>query len=117
MQRHSLDELNTPMSFWEKLWLTFKLLLFGAVVGPLLWVGMKRINQQPTQWIVEYAVKTIGVFYVTLLVFVWWRPAALKWFYASKERVIDFWLIVLRFAVLAFMIVGAIKGVRTFFEI
>lgn len=116
MSKHFLDELNSATSFWQKLCMTVLLVVFGVLVAPLLWLGSRSIEGAYARPITLFAVDTIAVYYVTLLVYLWWRPGFLRRFYQSKERKLAFYGYLLGMGFLVFLIVGAIQGLSEYFS-
>jgi hypothetical protein len=116
MSEHFLEELNSATGFWSKLRLTLLLLIFGTLLGPFLLLGVMATQDPFWRPVIRIGVETIVVFYVTLLVYVWWRPPFLRSFY----RVLELKLVVLgyllNFSMLALMLVGAVYGLVSFFR-
>lgn len=114
MSSHFLHELNSATGFWKKLGITLFLLVFGILLGPLLWMGIQFAEGPVWRPVVTIGVDTIAMFYVTLLVYVWWQPALLRRFYQSLEFKLVAFGYVLNFTVLVLLLIGAIYGVITF---
>lgn len=114
MSSHFLHELNSATGFSKKLGITLILLVFGILVGPLLWMGVKFAEGPVWRPVVTIGVDTIAMFYVTLLVYVWWRPALLRHFYQSLELKLVAFGYILNLAVLIMLLIGAIYGVIEF---
>lgn len=83
--RHRLRDLNRPMGIFEKVWTTFVLLVFGALVTPLLVIGWHQVANPLLHELVAYVLEAVAVFYVALIVYVWWRPRWMVRMYSSVE--------------------------------
>jgi len=115
LSRHLLDELNSATSFRQKLRVTFLLVVFGGLVAPLLWLGTQLVQGEYVQPMTRLVVDTIAVYYVTLLVFIWWRPPFLQKLYASQERELAVHGFLLAAGCLVFLLIGAAHGLMQFF--
>lgn len=82
---HRLQELNQPQGFFQKLCLTFLLLVFGALIAPFFFMGFQLLKDPLSQEVLKFIVETIGAFYVVLLIYIWWRPRWLTYLYGVVE--------------------------------
>lgn len=112
---HFLDELNSAMTFRQKLWMTILLAVFGALIAPFLWLGTQFVKGRFARPLTLFAVETIAAYYATLLVYIWWRPPFLRKIYAKKERALVRYGSILGMGVLLFLMIGAVQGLIAFF--
>lgn len=82
---HRLRELNQRQGFIQKLWTTFLLLVFAALITPLLVMGLELLANLVVKGIFRVILETIGAFYLVLLVYIWWRPGWLMYLYEVLE--------------------------------
>lgn len=82
---HRLRELNQPQGFFQKLWTTFLLLVFAALIVPLLFVGLQLPANPVLQEGFKFILEATGVFYLVLLIYIWWRPRWLAYLYGMVE--------------------------------
>ena len=74
--RHRLGDLNRRLGFFAKLWMTLVLLVFGALVAPLLVLGVHQLADPLLHELLVYTLEAVAIFYVALVAYIWWRP---KW--------------------------------------
>jgi hypothetical protein len=82
---HRFRELNRK-GFFAKLWVTVVLLVFGALVTPLLVLGVAAAEPPLFHAVMKHGLEALGIFYAVLLVYVWWRPAWLTALYSFLEN-------------------------------
>ena len=79
--------LERHHTLFDKLFLTVALLFLGPLLGVLFFAATSAPTWQPPwSWIVQQLLNALGVFYVLLVVFVWWRPDWLRRHYVAAER-------------------------------
>jgi hypothetical protein len=81
---HRFEALNHK-GFFARLWLTIVLLVFAALAGPLLVLGVAAAQPPWFQMILRHGLEVLAVFYAVLVVYVWWRPPWLAAIYSSLE--------------------------------
>jgi hypothetical protein len=82
---HRLQELNQTQSFFQKLWATFLLLVFAALITPFFLMGLQLLADPVIHYVVQFIFETTGAFYLVLLIYIWWRPRWLTHLYGLVE--------------------------------
>ena len=82
---HRLRDPNQRQGFFQKLWTTFLLLVFAALITPLFFVGLQALADPIVREVVHFAAETIAAFYFVLLIYIWWRPKWLTFVYGLVE--------------------------------
>jgi hypothetical protein len=81
--------LDDPQTILEKLGLFFSVLFLGPILGLLLMVGVVPFTGlgRVLAWIV---LETLGMFWLAVLVYIWWRPLWFRRIYLAVERKVIF---------------------------
>ena len=70
MPQHRLKELNRKHNFLHKLGYTVLLLVFGAVVTPLFWIGVELTEEPVLRWMLSLLIDALIPFYFLLLAWI-----------------------------------------------
>ncbi|MDZ4783606.1 MAG: hypothetical protein SGJ19_25440 [Planctomycetia bacterium] len=90
-QRSQLD-LDDDQGFFSRLGQFFSALFLGPLIGLLFWLGIEQNRRAAplVATIAENLLKTLVLFWVLLLVFIWYRPSWLRRLYLRSERKVVF---------------------------
>jgi hypothetical protein len=85
--KQSLLGLDRNQSFFERLFLFLATLILGPLLGLLLLLAV-MVNQLSPIWtlIAKISLEILGVFWISVLIFIWWRPSWLRRHYLAVER-------------------------------
>lgn len=83
-EEHSLLGLDQEHTFLQKLGLFLSMLVVGPLLGVILALGVS-MQQGVWQSVGIHGLQTLGVFWLALLVFVWWRPPWFRRVYLTIE--------------------------------
>jgi hypothetical protein len=68
--------LDQPHSLLERLGLFLSVLFLGPLIGLLLLAGLSVV-EGPAKSVAMILLESLGVFWIAVLVYIWWRP---RWF-------------------------------------
>ena len=85
--KQSLLGLEREQSVVGKLFLFLTTLIVGPLLGLLLFAVVMEARRQGPGWglVAQLVVESLAVFWLSLLIFIWWRPKWLQRHYFAIE--------------------------------